>query len=109
MIKITLILAMALFGTTVVPIETTNLPSIEFSKPASEFESGQPVFPKGTKAVLKNLSADQSRVMINDQIDKVLVTDQVDVSNLVELTEGTYTVIVESSKGKSEIFGFTIK
>ena len=107
--KITLILTLAFVAGAFAPKKTTELPSIEFSKPASDFESGQPVFPKGTKAFLRNLPSDKSRVMINDEVDKVLDAKRVDVSKLVELSEGTYTIVIETSNGKSEFFGFTIK
>lgn len=89
--------------------EVIVLPSIEFSEPASTFESGQPVFPKGTKAVLRNLTCKESRVVINDKVDQVLSADKIEVSDLVNLSEGTYTVIVEMPNGTKEIFGFTIK
>ncbi|WP_436517659.1 hypothetical protein [Ekhidna sp. To15] len=109
MIKYTLILSLVFFGTSFDSTNATELPSIEFSKPAAEFESGQPVFPKGTKAILRNLPAEKARVMINDQVDRVLDAQNVDISKLVKLSEGTYTIVVETSNGQSEIFGFTIK
>lgn len=89
--------------------DAINAPSIEFSEPAAEFESGQPVFPKGTKAYLRNLPAKNSRVIINDQVDKVLDSKLVEVSKLIKLSEGTYTVMIESPDGRKETFGFTIK
>lgn len=110
MIQFVLIFTLSIFGSTTERTKSyETLPSIEFSKPAADFESGQPVFPKGTKAFIKNLSSISSRVTINDQVDQVLMTQRVDVSKLVELSEGTYTVIVESSNGVNETFGFTIK
>ena len=109
MLQFVLILAITFTGTTLNESNATTTPSIEFSKPAAEFESGQPVFPKGTKAYLRNLPTDNSRVLINDKVDRVLTSDRVDVSKLVDLSEGTYTVIIESPNGSKEIFGFTIK
>lgn len=109
MIKFTLVLSLAFFGTSFGSKNTAILPSIEFSQPAAEFESGQPVYPKGTKAILRNIPANKARVMINDKVDKVLATKRVDVSKLVELSEGTYTVVIETPNGQSETFGFTIK
>lgn len=110
MIHHVLLLTLAL---TIGDLPATNdiivLPSIEFSSPASKFESGQPVFPKGTKAILKNLTCKESRVVINDKVDQILSTDKIQVSDLVNLSEGTYTVIVEMPNGTKETFGFTIK
>ncbi|MEP1035283.1 hypothetical protein [Ekhidna sp.] len=110
MIQFALILSLALFGTSFESSKSmSTLPSIEFSKPILEFESGQPVYPKGTKAFLRNLPSDKSRVVINDKVDKVLKTRRVEVSKLVELSEGTYTVMIETRNGAIETFGFTIK
>ncbi len=111
MVQFVLILALTFCGihTSDSSSTTTITPSIEFSKPATEFESGQPVYPKGTEAVLKNLSAKTARVVINDKVDQVLNSDQVEVSKLVQLSEGTYTVIIESPNGAKNTFGFTIK
>ncbi len=107
--KFALILTLAFIGFSFASKNEEVIPCIEFSKPAAEYESGQPVFPKGTKAILRNLPSDNSRVMINDKVDRVLTSKRVDVSKLVELAEGTYTVVIETSNGKREIFGFTIK
>lgn len=111
MIKFALILSLTIFGTSIDDSakSATTIPSMEFSKPAAEFESGQPVFPKGTKAFIRNLSSAKSRVVINDKVDKVLALKRVDVSKLVDLSEGTYTVIIETPTGETETFGFTIK
>ena len=110
MIQFALILSLAFYGNPVDDsVNMNTMPSIEFSKPAAEFESGQPVYPAGTKATLRNLPADKSRIVINDQVDKVLNSKRVDVSKLVELLAGTYTVVIESESGLNETFGFTIK
>ena len=111
MMKFTLIITLIFSnGFLAKELENTELPpSIEFSKPALEFESGQPVFPVGTEAYLRNLPSSESRVVINDKVDKILTNSRVEVSKLVKLSEGTYTVLVELQDGKNETFGFTIK
>ncbi|MEO9482269.1 MAG: hypothetical protein ABJG47_02440 [Ekhidna sp.] len=110
MIHFVLVLTLAFSGINSDSSATvTESPSIEFSKPAAEFESGQPVYPKGTKAFLRNLTTDKSRVVINDKVDEILKSQRVDVSRLVDLSEGTYTVMIESPNGSKETFGFTIK
>lgn len=110
MVQFVLILALTFCGIDFnSSTKNTISPSIEFSKPANEFESGQPVFPEGTKAFLRNLPSNESRVVINDQIDLILNTENVEVSQLLKLSEGTYTVMIESPDGVKETFGFTIK
>ncbi len=110
MVQIVLMLALTFCGINTNKSTNKSIsPSIEFSKPANEFESGQPVFPKGTKAYLRNLDSQESRVVINDQVDLVLNSNRVEVSKLVKLSEGTYTVMIESADGNKETFGFTIK
>ncbi|WP_425392749.1 hypothetical protein [Ekhidna sp.] len=110
MLKFALILAVALFGTSATDTSKNikTLPSIEFSQSAIDFESGQPVFTDETKAILKTANLEDVRVVINDQVDLITNSDKIEISSLIELSEGTYTVLLQG-KDYEETFGFTIR
>ena len=110
--KFILILALAFSGDAVDTTKSTTildaLPIIEFSNAALDFESGQPVFPKQTSAILKIGSAENVKIYINNEVETQVSDDQVDISTLIEFEEGTYTVLVKG-KNYEEAFGFTIR
>ncbi|WP_420317824.1 hypothetical protein [Ekhidna sp.] len=108
MLKFALILAVALFGTSVTETSKKPLPSIEFSQSAIDFESGQPVFKDETTAILKTASLEEVRVVINDQVDFVTNSENIELSSLIKFSEGTYTVLIQG-KDYEETFGFTIR
>ncbi|SNT18592.1 hypothetical protein SAMN05421640_2725 [Ekhidna lutea] len=111
MLKLTLLLAFILIGSPVKNEKkdaTSSIPSIEFSNPAIEFESGQPVFTKETVATLNKPDSEEVRISINDDVDVSVSSTQIELSSLINLSEGTYTILVQG-KNYEETFGFTIK
>ncbi|MEQ8906302.1 hypothetical protein [Ekhidna sp.] len=84
------------------------LPSIEFSDAALDFESGQPVFSKNTTATLKVGTAEDVKIYINNEVETQINNSQVDLTSLIEFSEGTYTVLVKGENFE-EAFGFTIR
>ncbi len=83
--------------------------SIVYSEKAIDFESGQPVFTSDVKATLiRKSNQDGVRVMINDSLDVKLFSEVIDIFDLIDPTEGTYTVVIEVGN-KTETFGFTIR
>lgn len=109
--KIILIITLAfsgLFAKNPTNTAVKKLPVIEFSNSAIDFESGQPVFSEETQAILNTKGAGSVRVIINDSVDKKISKKQVDLSSLIDFSEGTYTVIVKG-KDFEEAYGFTIR
>lgn len=110
MVKFVIVLALAIYGKAIQDAQNTAaVTSVEFTEKAIDFESGQPVFPKGTSVIVRDLPTSKSRVVINETVDLIVNENQVDVSSLLDLTEGTYTVMIASENGNDETFGFTIK
>lgn len=87
---------------------TPDFPSIEFSNSAIGFESGQPVFSSKTSIILNTKSSEDVRVIINDEVDTKISTNTIDLTSLVYLSEGTYTILIQGDRYE-EAFGFTIK
>lgn len=109
--KVILIFALAFSGLLTKeedPIKSKKLPIIEFSQTAIDFESGQPVFSTQTSAVLNVQRHGSVRVIINDAVDTTITKKEIDLSSLVDLSEGTYTILI-LGKGYQETFGFTIR
>lgn len=89
-------------------LNSKKLPVIEFSNSAIDFESGQPVFSKKTNAILNVQGGGSVRVIINDAVDAKVTKKQINLSSLIEFSEGTYTVVVKGEDFE-EAFGFTIR
>ncbi len=83
--------------------------SIIYSQPAIAFESGQPVFTSDVKVTLfRKANIDGVRVVINDSLDMELSSEVIELYDLIDFTQGTYTVVVEV-EDQSETFGFTVR
>ncbi len=110
--KFILLLAIAFVGNSMKETSPTdslgNMPIIEFSNPAIDFESGQPVFSKTTDAFLSRPDSGEARIFINDSVDVYSTDNQIDLATLIDFTEGTYTVVIQG-KNYEEVFGFTIR
>lgn len=110
--KFILILAIAFWGDSLKEDasfeKVESMPIIVFSSPAIDFESGQPVFSKDTDATLNKFESDEVRIFINDSVDIYTDSDAVELSDLINFSEGTYTVLVQG-KNYEEVFGFTIR
>ncbi|MEP0984884.1 hypothetical protein [Ekhidna sp.] len=88
--------------------ESLDVPSIEFSSSAIGFESGQPVFSRETSIVIDTKDKKNVRVIINEEVDTRISTNTIDLASLVNLSEGTYTILIQGERYE-EAFGFTIK
>ena len=115
MVKFTILLFSALVtdfyanerGLETVPAD--SFASIIYTEPAVDYESGQPVFSQQVRATLFRKSNHQEvRLVINDLIDITIDTQVIELYELVEFKEGTYTVQLVTDKGE-ETFGFTIR
>ena len=109
--KVILVLAIAFSGLLAReedPIKSKKLPVINFSQTATDFESGQPVFSTQTTATLNVQRPGSVRIIINDAVDTTVNKKEIELSSLVEFSEGTYTVLIQG-KDYQETFGFTIR
>ncbi|MEP1032764.1 hypothetical protein [Ekhidna sp.] len=110
MIKFVSILLSVFSFNFVVSYGTVNQPSdvaIEFSEKAVAVESGQPVFTKGTKVWLSNPKNQEIKIYLNEE-EKEINGIMVDLSEITNLNEGTYTLVVNTNTDE-KIFGFTIQ
>ena len=92
------------------PTSTESQPSevaIEFSNMAVAIESGQPVFRKGTKVWVSNPQKKNMQLYLNEE-EKEVNEEKVDLSQITNLKEGTYTLVV-NTKVEEKVFGFTIQ
>ena len=80
---------------------------LEFSDKAIAFESGQPVFSKGTKVWLSNPAKKEIKLYLNEEVKEINGV-KVDLSKITKLNEGTYTLVVNTSS-EEKTFGFTIQ
>ena len=86
-----------------------RIASIVYSEKAMEYESGQPVFSSNVEAMLLHRSnQDGVRVIINDVFEDTFDSNVIELNDIVELSEGTYTVVIESGN-EEETFAFTIR
>ena len=85
---------------------------LEFSKNAIGIESGQPVFSSDTKVWVSKSGTEKVKLYINEE-EKEISENKVELSQLTELKEGTYTLVVvttdESNNTTESVFGFTIQ
>lgn len=110
MIKFVSILLSVYSFNFVVSYSTINQPSdvdIEFSDKAVAVESGQPVFNKGTKVWLSNPKKQEIKLFLNEEV-KEINGIKVDLSEITNLNEGTYTLVVNTNS-EEKVFGFTIQ
>ncbi|WP_436517221.1 hypothetical protein [Ekhidna sp. To15] len=110
MIKFVSILVSVFSFNFVVSYSTADQPSdvaLEFSDKAVAVESGQPVFTKGTKVWLTNPQKQEIKLYLNEEVKEINGV-KVDLSKITNLSEGTYTVVVNTVT-EEKIFGFTIQ
>lgn len=113
MIKLVSILISVVSFNFVVSFNTTMAESqpqeveIQFSDKAVAIESGQPVFTKGTKIWLSNPKKEEIKVYLNEN-EKEVNSEKLDLSEITNLNEGTYTLVVNTVK-EEKVFGFTIQ
>lgn len=81
--------------------------AIEFSDDAVAIESGQPVFKKGTKIWVSNPQKEEIKLYLNEE-EKEMSDEKVDLSEITNLEEGTYTLVVNTNT-EEKVFGFTIQ
>lgn len=110
MIKFVSILISVFSFNFVVSYSTVDQPSdvaLEFSDNAVAVESGQPVFTKGTKVWLSNPQKQEIKLFLNEEVKEINGV-KVDLSQITNLDEGTYTVVINTTT-EEKIFGFTIQ
>ncbi|MEO9873122.1 hypothetical protein [Ekhidna sp.] len=109
MIKFVSVLASVVSINFLVAFTTTTSPEVEleFSNQAIAIESGQPVFSKDTKVWVSNPRKEELKLYINE-VEKEISEGKVDLADITNLNEGTYTLIV-NSKTEEKVFGFTIQ
>ncbi|MEO1253555.1 MAG: hypothetical protein AAFY41_01535 [Bacteroidota bacterium] len=81
--------------------------TIEFSNTAVAIEGGQPVYEKGTKVWISNPQKESIELHVNEKVKEVS-EEKVDISKIIALEEGTYTLMV-STVEEDKVFGFTIQ
>ncbi|WP_462248240.1 hypothetical protein [Ekhidna sp.] len=110
MLKFVSILFSVFSLTFIVSYSTVSQPdqvAIEFSKDAVAVESGQPVYSKGTKVWLSNPQKEDIKLFLNEEVKEINGV-LVDLSEITNLEEGTYTLVVNTNS-EQKVFGFTIQ
>lgn len=86
--------------------------ALEFSNNAIGIESGQPVFSTDTKVWISNPSKEQVKLYLNE-MEKEANESKIELSEMTEMKEGTYTLIVigkdDQDNRTESTFGFTIQ
>ncbi|MEO1253438.1 MAG: hypothetical protein AAFY41_00950, partial [Bacteroidota bacterium] len=68
--------------------------SIIYSQPAITYESGQPVFSSQVEiTLLRKSSQNGVRLLVNDCLDVKISSEIIELSELIALNAGTYTVV----------------
>lgn len=79
-----------------------------FSNDAIAVESGQPVYPKDTKVWISTIeNMEEIKLQVNEREAVVKNEKKIDLSKVITLESGTYTLVVNDRQEST--FGFTIE